>query len=221
MDRHVIDYTDARNMMVDGQVRPNKVADRRVLDAMRRIPRELFLPDRLRSLAYVDEDVPLGNGRVLMEPMVIARVVQLAAPRAGERALVVASGAGYGAALLAACGVEVTALEENPELLDIARRALSAVAPEVRLVAGPLRDGDRAGAPWDLILIEGAVEEIPAAIAGQLRPGGRLVTVLGANERVGQAVLAELVNGGLSFRPVFDCATPLIPAMRKEPGFVF
>ena len=121
--------------MVDSQIRPNKVSDPRVLAAMRHIPRERFLPSRLAVLAYADEDVPLGNGRALMEPMVLARLVQLAAPTAGEKALVVAAGTGYGSALLAACGAQVTALEEDEALLAIAGPALADIAPAVALAA--------------------------------------------------------------------------------------
>ena len=106
-------FAEARNNMVDSQVRPNKVTDPRIVAAMRQLPRERFLPPALAALAYADEDVPLGEGRVLIEPMVIARLVQLTAIAAGERALVVAAGTGYGAAVLAACGARVTALEES------------------------------------------------------------------------------------------------------------
>jgi len=117
------DYAAARDHMVDGQVRPNKVIDPRVIRAMRSIPRERFVPPHLANLAYVDEDVALGRGRALMEPMVIARLVQLARVREGDRVLVVGAGSGYGTALLAACGGRVTALEEDEALLAIARRA--------------------------------------------------------------------------------------------------
>ena len=121
-----MDFDDARIRMVDSQIRPNKVTDSRILTAMRRLPRERFLPPELAVRAYSDEDVPLGNGRVLTEPMVIARLIQLAAPIPGESALVVAAGTGYGAAVLAGCGVRVVALEEVPDLLGIARVALAA-----------------------------------------------------------------------------------------------
>ena len=155
------------------------MTDPRITGAMRRLPRERFLPAGLAALAYADEDVPLGNGRVLMQPMAIARLVQLAAPMPGERALVVAAGVGYGAALLAACGPRVTALEEDPALLALARHALTEVAPDVSVVSGPLSAGWPAGAPYDVILLEGAVQEIPPALAQQLRnDGGRLVTVV-------------------------------------------
>ncbi len=221
MDRHIIDYADARNLMVDGQVRPNKVYDPRLLAAMRRLPRERFVPPHAIPLAYSDEDVPLGNGRVLTEPMVIARLIQLAAVRAGERALVVGAGSGYGAALLAACGARVTALEEDESLLAMARTALAGISG-VDLVAGKLADGWPGAGPYDLVLIDGAADEVPAAIIGQIRtPGGRLVGVLTGKDGLGRAGIGEPVAGGLSFQAAFDCATPVLPALARQPGFVF
>lgn len=189
---------------------------------MREIPRERFLPPALRSIAYIDEDIQLGGGRVLMEPLAIARLVQLLAPLEGERALVVAAGVGYGAALLAACGVRVIALEEDPGLLGLAQAALDTIAPSVRLVSGPLAAGWPAGAPYDMILLEGAVRQIPPALGQQLRAdGGRLATVRAEPGAVGQAVLAEPTSLGLSARPMFDCSTPLIPSLLPKPSFVF
>jgi protein-L-isoaspartate(D-aspartate) O-methyltransferase len=215
-------FDEARNRMVDSQVRPNKVTDPRIIAAMRQLPRERFLPERLAALAYVDEDVPLGEGRVLMEPMVIARMVQLAALSAGERALVVAAGTGYGAALLAACGARVTALEEAASLQAIARTVLAELAPSVSLVSGPLAAGWQPGAPYDVILIEGAAPEIPPAIGEQLRrQTGRLVAVLTEGGGVCQAVLAEATPAGLRAQPMFDCATAPLPSLLPTPGFVF
>lgn len=208
--------------MVDSQIRPNKVTDPRVLDAMRVIPRERFVPPALRARAYVDEDVPLAGGRALMEPMVLARLIQLAAPAAGERALVIGAGTGYGAAVLAACGVSVVALEEDKSLLALAREVLAEEAPGVVLAEGPLGAGWPAAGPYDLVLLEGAVATIPAALASQLRQDtGRLVTVLTGPGRVGKAVIAEMTPAGLRAQPAFDCATPLIPSLRPTPTFVF
>lgn len=222
MDLAALDYARARDWMVDGQVRPNKVYDRCIIEAMRRLPRERFLPPQLASRAYADEDVPLGRGRALIEPMVIARLVQAAAVVPQERALVVGAGTGYGAALLAACGAEVTALEEDTELQAIARAALAECAPGVVLVTGPLAAGWKAGAPWDIILIEGAVPAVPPDIAGQIRTGGgRLVTVLVTGGRTGRAVLAEMTPAGLTSRAIFDCATPLLPQLVPPPAFAF
>ncbi len=222
MDHPVQDFAEARNRMVDSQVRPNKVTDPRIIAAMRRIPRERFLPPQRAAMAYLDEDVPLGGGRYLIEPMVIARLVQLTAATAGERALVVAAGTGYGAALLAACGARVTALEDDASLLAIAHRVLAELAPSVSLVGGAMTTGWSPAAPYDVILIEGAVQEIPRTIGEQLhQQSGRLVTVCAGSARLGQAVLAEATPAGLRTQPMFDCATPPIPCFTQSPGFVF
>lgn len=232
------EFEAARNNMVDSQVRPNKVTDPRILSAMRTIARETFLPPALATRAYTDDDVPLGGaiagavGRYLTAPMTIARMVQLAMVRPGERVLVVAAGPGYGAALIAACGGVVFALEDNPALAALAGPAL-ADAFGVALVTGPLKDGWPEAAPYDVILIEGAVLEIPAAIAAQLNPkSGRLITVHqlggpalpnngGSRHGVGQAVLAEVTPSGLRMQPAFDCAAPLIAALLPPSEFVF
>ena len=220
-----LDYAAARDHMVDGQVRPNKVIDPRIVRAMRTLPRERFLPAHLASLAYADEDVPLPNGRALMEPMVIARLVQVLRIREGERGLVVGSGAGYGAAVVAACGAKVVALEEDAGLLAVARAVLPALAPGVRLTEGPLAAGWAADAPYDFILIEGAVSEIPEALGAQLAPEGRVAAVIAGPGKPGMGVLAELVHAGggmrLRTQPFFDCATPLLPQFRPAPAFTF
>jgi protein-L-isoaspartate(D-aspartate) O-methyltransferase len=222
MDRASQAFAAARNHMVDSQIRPNKVNDARIIGAMRQLPRERFLPPQLGSLAYADEDVALGDGRVLLEPTVIARLVQLTAIIAGERALVVASGTGYGAALLAACGARVTALEEVASLQAVARGILAELAPSVGLVTGPLAAGWPPGAPYDVILIEGAVRDIPPAIAEQLhQETGRLVAVLTGGAGLCQAVLAEATAVGLRPQPMFDCATAPIPSLLPSPGFIF
>ena len=223
MDSPLSDFAEARNRMVDSQIRPNKVTDPRIVAAMRQLPRERFLPAALAALAYVDEDVTLGSGRVLMEPMVIARLAQLTAVAAGERALVVAAGTGYGSALLAACNARVTALEEDPALLAIARNALGELAPGISLVSGPLAAGWPPGAPYDVILIEGAVRSIPPAIGEQLhRETGRLVAVLCRENGSGcQAVLAEATPAGVRTQPMFDCATPPLPSLLPPAAFEF
>jgi protein-L-isoaspartate(D-aspartate) O-methyltransferase len=135
--------------------------------------------------------------------------------------LVVGAGSGYGAALLAACGAQVTALEDDPDLIALARAALAGTGG-IAMVSGPLADGWPAGAPYDVVFIEGAVEEIPPALAAQLRPGtGRLVAVRIAAGGVGQAVLGEVSAAGLTLRAEFDCVAPVLPALRRMPAFVF
>jgi protein-L-isoaspartate(D-aspartate) O-methyltransferase len=215
-------FADARNYMVDSQIRPNRVADQRILSAMRTVPRERFLPPNVLALAYADHDVPLGNGRFLMEPMVFARLLQAARLNENEQVLVVGAGTGYGAAVLAACGCRVTALEEDPALLAIAGAVLPREAPNVSLVAGSLAAGWLSHSPYDLILIEGAVPEIPPALVGQTRQEtGRILGALHVPGRVTHAVMAEATSYGLSFSPLFDCATHPLPSLRKTPVFSF
>ena len=221
LDLAAFDFADARARMVDSQIRPNRVNDPRILAAMRHLPRERFLPPALASLAYSDEDIPLPGGRFMLEPMVLARLIQLVSLAGGARVLVVGAGTGYGAAVLAACGARVTALESDPALRELAAPALMAEAPGVELVAGSLASGWPAGAPYDAILIEGAVAEVPAALPAQLRQDGRLVAVRRIEGQVGQAILAEPTPLGLRARPMFDCAAPSIPELLPRRGFVF
>ncbi len=212
------DYALARSLMVDGQLRPSKVTDRRILDAMRTLPREAYVPAAMASLATIDDDIALGGGRVLLKPLVLARLIQLARPRAGEAALVVGSGCGYGSAVLAACGVHVTALEEEPALLELAR---SHPDPLVTQVAGRLAEGYPQGAPFDLVVIEGAVRAIPETIGRQVSANGRLVAIVSPKGGTSVAVLAEPSTGGLRAQAEFDAAAPLLPSLLPAPGFTF
>ena len=220
-----LDAELARNLMVDGQLRPNKVTDRRILDTMRALPREAFVPAAKASRAYIDDDLPLTAKRVLMRPLVLARLIQLARPHPGETALVVGSGTGYAAALLAACGVQVTALEEDATLIALARHALTLVAPQrsgaISIVEGKLAEGHAEGAPYDLILIDGAVRAIPPVIGRQVAATGRLVTVIAREGGSGVAVLAEPSTGGLRTQPAFDANTSLLPELLPAPTFSF
>lgn len=215
-------YAEARECMVNGQIRPNKVNDPRILNAMRRVPRERFVPAAVLPLAYADEDIPLGHGRFMMEPMVLARLLQAALLQENERVLVVGAGPGYGAAVIAACGCRVTALEEEPSLIALARAVLSAEAPNVALVTGPLAQGWSANAPYDVILVEGAVPEIPPALAAQVQQeSGRVLGVLCGEGRTAYAVMCEATPAGLGRTPIFDCGTPPIPSLTRAAAFVF
>ena len=220
------DTQAARSAMVDSQIRPNKVTEPRLIAALRSLPREAFLPPSLQAWAYADDDVKLGAGRVMVSPMVTARLLQAAAVQPGEAVLLVGAGTGFTAALLAELGGVVTALEEDAALLAIARPALAAVAPAVTLVQGGLAEGWPAGRPYDLIVIEGSVEQLPEAITAQLAPQGRLMMVRAGQGRVGsanvgQAVIGRPTQGGISFAPLFDAAVATLPALRRAPAFVF
>jgi protein-L-isoaspartate(D-aspartate) O-methyltransferase len=220
-DAAMRDMAEARRRMVDGQLRPNRVTDARLLAAMGDIPRERFLPPALSARAYADEDVRLPGGRGLIAPMVLARLIQSLAIRDGDRILVVGAGTGYAAAVIVRCGGRVVAVEDDPALIAIARRATEGHAsPEaLRLVTQGVAEGYAAAAPYDGILIEGAVPAVPAAISGQLAEGGRLVAVLAGG--VSRAVLGRQAGGSFSVTSLFDCATLALPAFTREPGFVF
>ena len=215
------DYLIARNRMVDSQIRPVQVSDPRVIQAMRDLPRERFVPVESAGLAYADRPIKLGCGRVLMEPMIIGRLLQAAAPRRGEKALVVGAGTGYSAALLAMLGLDVVALEQDSDLAAKASRICAGLGLSVRFELGPLAEGWAAGAPYAFILIDGAVRALPASLSAQLAPEGRLGAVLWPEGRVGTAILAEASTHGLRARPQFDAATPLIPELAPAPRFSF
>jgi|SRR5215469_3408217 len=212
----------ARTHMIESQLRPNKVTDDRVLGAFAAIRRELFVPELLRPVAYIDEDLPLGGGRYLMEPMVAARLLQAAAIARTDTALIVGAGTGYEAAVAAAIARNLIALEADPQLARRARSALvdHAIA-SANVVEGPLREGYRPRAPYDVILFGGAVDEVPDQITAQLAEAGRLVAVVKPTDGVGRATLTTRTGGVLARRVIFDAATPKLPGFAPEPAFEF
>jgi len=217
------DFALARRNMIDGQLRPNRVTNAELLTAIGDLPRERFLPDPLRSVAYADDDVPLGGGRYLMEPMVLARLIQALQPQHHDRALVVGAGRGYGAALLARLVKLVAAVESEPALAGPAGQ----IAKELGLVnihwiAGKLEQGGPTEAPYDIVLIEGAVQQVPQTILDQMAEGGRLAVVLaGAGGAMGVAQLFVKEGGVTSGRPLFEAGTPLLPGFAPPPRFTF
>ena len=215
-------YETARAKMIDCQLRPNKVTDERIINAFARVQREFFVPEHLRGVAYVDEDLPLGKGRYLMEPMVAARLLQAAMPDRKDTALVVGAGVGYEAGLLALLTRSVVALEEDAELARLGRAALvDHRIAAVSYVEEALGAGHRQRAPYDVILFAGAVAAIPSEIAAQLSEGGRLAAVLRPGQGVGRATLTTRTGGVLAQRVIFDAATPLLPGFVPKPAFVF
>ena len=223
----MINEPAARLNMVEGQLRTNKVTDEAVLDGFLTTPRERFVPSHLRGIAYVDDDIPLGDGRVLIEPLVLARLLQLAEIGKQDKVLEIGCATGYATALLAKLGASVVAVESNPALAVAARGNLAALnLRNVQVQEAPLDAGWRAGAPYNVILVNGGVAEIPAAISDQLAEGGRLVTVsegsAGPSEaRCGCAVLMTRAEGKLSSRPVFDATVEVLPGFARRPAFVF
>ena len=217
------DFALARRNMIDGQLRPNRVTNDRLLAAIGDLPRERFLPEAMRAVAYADDDVPLGGGRYLMEPMVLARLVQALQAQPEDRALVVGSGRSYGAALMSRLVKSVVAVESDAVLAAAAEQTAKDLGLDrVRQVVGPMELGAADSAPYDVILIEGAVRLVPDAILGQLAEGGRLTTVLaGTPGALGVAQLFVKEGGVTSGRPLFEAGTPLLPGFEPPPRFTF
>lgn len=213
-------YAEARQNMVDNQLRANKVVDERLIEVMGRLPRERFVPEHLRGIAYIDEDLPLGNGRFLIEPMVLARLIQTAAPQPGEKALDIGCGSGYSSAVLAALTGTVVGIEQDAVLADLARTALAREGvANASILTAPFETGHVAGGPYDVVLIGGGIERLPPTIVSQMAPSGRLVTVMRRRNRVGEAILYR--RSPAAELPLFDAAPPLLPGFAAEPSFVF
>jgi len=217
-----MDFATARRKMVDNQVRPNEVTDLRLVAAMLEIPRERFVPADKAAMAYMDGNVTLDDaGRVLLEPMVVGRLIQVADAKDTDHVLDVACGTGYSSAILGRLAGSVVALEEDPNLADRAERLLKEFGvANAKLVAGPLNAGWPVGAPYDLVLINGAVEYVPECLLAQVKEGGRLLAIVGGAP-IGEAMLYRNASGDISSRPVFDATAPVLPGFAKPKAFVF
>ena len=220
----MIDYAAARLAMVDSQLRPNKVTDAAILEAFLSVPRERFVPPGLRGAAYVDADLPLGGGRFMMEPMVLARLLQLAEIGRDDTVLEIGCATGYGTAILARLARNVVAIDSEVELARQALARLRELAIDnATVVEAPLTAGFPGRSPYQAIVCQGAVARIPDAIAHQLAEGGKLVCVLqpGDGSGPGCAVVMTLAGGVLSHWPAFDATVPLLPGFAAAPSFVF
>ena len=211
--------------MVEGQIRPNRVTDPALIVALNTVPRELFVPQSAQGIAYVDEEIPVGSGRRLLEPMVLARMLQEAEISPRDVVLDIGCATGYSTALIASLASTVVAVESDPELFERASKTLAALATDAAtLVNRPLSGGYPAQAPYDVIIINGAVAEVPPAILKQLADGGRLVAVITYNHniaRLGQARLFRKVGTSVSSVPLFEASAPTLPGFEFKPRFVF
>jgi protein-L-isoaspartate(D-aspartate) O-methyltransferase len=215
------DFATARTHMVNGQILPNKVTDRRVIDAMSEIPREEFLPKSLRSVAYVDEDLGMGDGRYLMEPMIFARMVQEAQIKPDDAVLDVGCLTGYSGAVLSRMANVVMCLEENEDFAERANEILvEKSADNAVVVKGKLVEGYAAQGPYDVIFIEGCVGAVPPFILDQLAEGGRLLTVE-LVDGVGVASIYTCYHGDIGVRRLFDAQAPILPGFEPVTEFQF
>jgi len=214
-------FAAAREHMIDGQLKPNQVTAPRVLDAIRAVPRESFVPKALRGVAYVDEDIEVAPGRFLLEPMVFSRLLQEARISDSDVVLDIGCATGYSSAVLAELAAAVTAIEEVPELADEAEARLAELeCGNVAVVRSAFAEGSGDHAPFDVIFINGAVEEIGQALFDQLAEGGRLVCVYDVRG-VGKASIFIKEGGVVGRRELFDANVPYLPGFAKKPSFVF
>ena len=208
------DYVRARETMIDSQLRPDGVNNSAVIAAMRIVPRELFVPEGRRPLAYIDRAVPLGGDRFLNSATALGLLLTQLEPKRGERALVVGCGTGYSAAVLGEMGVDTIALESEPQLAAAARER------GLKVFEGPLERGWKRGGPYDLLLIDGAVEFIPDALIDQLKDGGRFGAPL-TDRGVSRLVVGRKAEGSFGHYSIADAAVPPLPGFQRPKTFTF
>lgn len=219
--QRMFDAATARRMMVDGQVRTADVTNLDLIDAMLAVPRERFVPPALADQAYIDNDIAIAQGRALLKPMVLAKLIQAANVGRADRVLDVGCGTGYSSAVLSRLVGSVVALEEDATLAGRAQEALAAVgATGVVVATGPLTAGWPGGAPYDLILLDGATEIVPETLGRQLKPNGLLLGIFG-RAPTGKAMIYRPAEGQLVGRPIFDAAARVLPGFVAPPAFVF
>ena len=218
-------FSTARQKMVDGQVRPSDVTDIRIIDAMLAVPRDAFVPPNQRAMAYLDLDLDVSDGApakgYLIKPVVIAKMLQAAEIKDTDNVLVVGCATGYAAAVAAKLAGKVTATDGNPALAAKARDVLTQLGlanVTVRDAAAP--EGDASGAPYDVIVLDGATEVTPDRLYAQLRDGGRLVGVF-AMTRPPRATIVTRSHGDFGSRALFDAVVPVLPGFERLPAFVF
>jgi protein-L-isoaspartate(D-aspartate) O-methyltransferase len=210
-----MDFAQARRAMVDSQLRPQAVTDPLVVAAMATVPREAFVPQGSAAIAYIDRMVPLGGGRSLSPAASLGRMLTEMRCRMGERVLVIGAGTGYSSAVLAEMGLEVIAVENDPALLDQLRSVEG-----ITVHTGSLEEGAPAAAPYDLILVDGQIEQLPDAIVDQLKPGGRLAACLVENG-VPRLVVGTRSVHGFGLKTFADAAMAPLPGFARPAVFTF
>lgn len=217
-----MDFAAARFNMVECQVRTNRVSDPKVLAALKAVPREVFVSKPMRPFAYVDEDLDVGGGRFVIEPLVLARLLEAAGIKSSDVVLNIGDATGYSTAVLSRLAQTVVALESDPEWVARSSQSLTALnIDNAAVVGGPLLAGCVAQAPFDVIVLSGAVASVPQELRRQLADGGRLVGIVGSGPRLGKGVLVVRVGDTWGQRDLFDASTAALPVAPVKPAFVF
>ncbi len=217
-----MDYSAARHNMVENQIRVNRVTHQGIINAFGEIPREVFVPDNLATLAYVDEKLMITEGRYLLQPMVLARLLQSAKIRADDVVLEIGCGTGYSTAILASIANTVVAIEEDEALAKQATNNMVELGVDnAAILTSPLAEGYKKQHPYNAIVLSGSVAKVPESILAQLNDGGRLVTVVNKHDSLGKGVLMTKFGGSISTEEIFDAWTPILPGFELPPSFAF
>ncbi len=213
------DYASRRQMMVDTQVRPSDVTKFPIISAMLSVPRELFVPSDKVEAAYISENVELGGGRVVLEPRTFAKMLDALAFDGSELVLDVGAAYGYSSAVIAAMAEAVVAVEEDEDMAGESAELLSSVnADNVIPHTGPLAEGATDHGPYDVIIIEGGVEEVPQSLTDQLKDGGRIACLF-MEDRLGVVRIGYKQDGRVTWRFSFNASAPVLPGFAKETAF--
>ncbi len=213
------DFAANRIMMVDTQIRPSDVTKFPIIDAMLTVRREHFVPDRMRSVAYAGEDIPLGEGRVILDPRVLAKMLDAVDIQNEDIVLDIGCGLGYSSAVLARMADAVIAVEDTDERVSEAEHLLSqANVDNVAVIESPLTEGAAKHGPYDVILVQGAVETMPQAILEQLKEGGRIIAIF-VDGALGEARVGIKADGHVSWRMSFNAVAPVLPGFEQTAEF--
>ena len=218
----MVDFTQARQNMVDSQLRTNKIVNDQLINAFLSVPRECFVEKGQESIAYIDKDVSVGLGRYLIAPMVLAQLMQSLKAQPDEVALDVGCATGYSSAILAHLVMTVVALEnENGLALTANDNFTNLAVDNAVVVEGKLNEGYATQGPYDVIYVGGSISTIPPCLIDQLSEGGRLGAIIGDSFGTGKAILVAKKNGTVSERVLFDATVSLLPGFEAQKGFIF
>ncbi|MGJ8623960.1 MAG: protein-L-isoaspartate O-methyltransferase family protein [Yoonia sp.] len=213
------DYTSRRTMMVDTQVRPSDVTKFPIIDAMLSVPRETYVPDNKREAAYVGENLVLDEGRVMLEPRTLAKMLDALDVQPSHVALDIGCGLGYSTAILAHLCEFVVAVEDDESRAEDAQRLLSENGIDnAAVMTGDLAEGSPKSGPYDIIMVQGAVEQVPEALLAQLREGGRIACIF-AEGQLGVVRLGHKIDGVVNWRFSFNASAPVLTGFRKSSAF--